>query len=421
MVLADRSGSIGRVGTDGQAAPVDADRHPPSFDEVMRCIRENLDARTRFDDHAPVAPYGVSDGVSQRALSDGTVNALSTGQPRIALVTASSPRVGGGGAERLYVGLVSALRLRGAAVVQVEVTSDESSFDAVLRSYLRAYDLDVSAFDGVISTKAPSFAVRHRNHVCFLLHTMRSYYDMFENVFASATPDLVAQRSAIHQIDTAALRRAPLGDLFVVGSEVRERLQEFNGVDGEVLHHPTSLQSLRTGQFRHLLLPGRLHRWKRVDLALQAARLMRHDVELIICGAGEDEERLRGHASGMSHVRFVGHVTDDELADLYADALAVVYCPIREDYGLVPIEAFSSGKPVVTCTDSGEPTRLVADGVNGLVCNPDPWSMAKRLDWLVEHPLEAMEMGQRGRAVITDIGWEEVCDKLLGALDVSGS
>lgn len=85
----------------------------------------------------------------------------------------SPPGGGFGGAERLYAGLGGALAACGLTVERIDVVNDESSFDRILETYLVAYDLDLSAFDGVISTKAPSYAVRHRNHVGYLMHTLR--------------------------------------------------------------------------------------------------------------------------------------------------------------------------------------------------------------------------------------------------------
>lgn len=335
---------------------------------------------------------------------------------RIALVTVSSHQAERGGAERLFEGLHAALIGSGVAVERIDIDSVERDFDSVLQSYLRFYDVDLSEFDGVISTKAPSYALRHRNHVCYLPHTMRIFYDMFEATFPDVSPGLLAQRDIVRQIDRAALSRSTVRAVFVVGSEVRERLRTLAGIDSEVLHHPTTQQGLRTGEFRHLLLPGRLHRWKRVDLALAAVRRMRNAVDLLVSGAGDDEPRLRALACGMPGVRFVGHVSDVDLANLYADALAVLYCPIREDYGLVPIEAFLSGKPVVTCSDSGEPARLVSDGVSGFVCASDANSIADRLDWLVENKMQAEVMGRRGRDAVAHISWVSVCDRLLDAL-----
>src|SRR3977135_2465155 len=102
---------------------------------------------------------------------------------KIAVLATASAGGEMGGAERFYVGLRDALRTFGADAQIVPVVSDESNFDAILQSYLRFYDLDLSEFDGVISTKAPGYVVRHHNHVCYLQHTMRVFYDMFDVEF----------------------------------------------------------------------------------------------------------------------------------------------------------------------------------------------------------------------------------------------
>src|SRR5437868_5504705 len=72
------------------------------------------------------------------------------------------------------------------------------------------------------------------------------------------------------------------------------------------------------------------------------------------------------------------------------------------------IEAFQSGKPVITCTDSGEPTRFVHNSENGFVVAPDPCAIAAKIDWLVAHPDCAADMGTRGRVVISHITWDKL-------------
>jgi glycosyltransferase involved in cell wall biosynthesis len=419
-----------------------------SLDEVMRWVREELDSRHpkpvaaltaaptntktlahRLKDEiespatgpltTTMSPVETASGALKRDSSPRAIVAEQwkhSPTMRVALLTTSAGQAGTGGAERLYDMLEVALKSSDVVVERTEIVVEEGDFDSILRSYLRSYDLDLSGFDGVISTKAPTYAARHRNHVSYLIHTMRVFYDMFDDTFPDPTPAQLAQRVIIHKIDTAAMQRASLRGRFAVGREVAERLRIFNGVDSEVLHHPTSLQGLHDGAFSHLLLPGRLHRWKRVDLALEAVRRMRHRVDLIVSGAGDDERRLRELAGGMIGVHFVGHLNDPDLVELYADALAVLYCPIREDYGLVPVEAFLSGTPVVTCADSGEAARLVRDGVNGFVCAPNPDAIAARLDWLLDNRGQAGEMGRRGREAVAHITWDNVCRRLLAAL-----
>lgn len=335
---------------------------------------------------------------------------------RIAIVAAVPPSGEQGGAERFFEGLSTALAESDLQVEVLKVISDESSYERIQESYLRFYDLNLSQFDGVISSKAPSYVIRHRNHVCYLVHTMRVFYDMFEREFPKPTPELWSQRRAVQALDTAALRRLPAGKRLAIGREVAERLQRYNGLDAGVMHFPSTLTGLHQGAFRHIFLPGRLHRWKRVDLAIDAMRHVSAPVELVIAGSGEDEAMLRSRAGNDSRIRFTGRVSEEELKALYADALAVLFLPEREDLGLVTLEAFGAHKPVITCNDSGEPARLVRDGESGFVCMPEPPAIAEAIDRLANCYELAATMGARGAQSIAGITWQCVAQTLTTAL-----
>jgi glycosyltransferase involved in cell wall biosynthesis len=339
-------------------------------------------------------------------------------KPKIALIAAENASGEIGGVERLYLGMRDAINARGAACEILNVLSNESNIDEIKRSYLRFYDLDLSAYDCVISTKAPSYAARHRIHICYLVHTMRVFYDMFEQEFRRPSKQLLAHRSLIHQLDTAALSDQRIRHRFAVGEQVRLRLLDFNGLNSEVLRHPTTLSNFKRGKFEYILLPGRLHRWKRVDLVINAMRYVRTDIKLVISGTGEQELALRQAARGDDRIIFAGRVSDDRLIELYADALAVAFVPVREDLGLVTLEAFRSSKPVITCRDSGEPARLVRDAESGFVCAPDPQEIAARINELRDDPNRARRMGEAGAAFATTIRWDAVAERLLGAMEL---
>lgn len=333
--------------------------------------------------------------------------------PRIAIVASLSASGEQGGAERFFVGLQHAMRRAGLAAEIVEVYNNESDFEQIKRSYLRFYDLDLTAFDGIISAKAPSYVARHRNHVCYLMHTIRVFYDMFDLTFPEPSHEVIEQRRLIHALDTAALQR--VHRIFAIGEEVAIRLRRHNGLDATVMRHPTSLTGLHEGAFNYLFLPGRLHRWKRTELAINAMRHVSAPIELVISGTGEDEAQYRRLAASDSRIRFVGRVSDETLADLYANALAVIFTPLREDLGLVTLEAFQSAKPVITCIDSGEPARLISDGKNGFVCRPDPAHIGACIEHLAYRADWARELGQTGRMTAADISWDRVAQTLRGA------
>lgn len=338
---------------------------------------------------------------------------------RIAVVTPVMKSGEKGGAEALFEGFLRALRGRGLAADQVEVVIDESTFDAVMESYERCRALDLSAYDLVVSTKAPTYMVRHPNHVSYLLHTIRVFYDMFEFEFGAGTPQLVQQRALVHALDKYALHPDRVRRHLANGAQTFTRLYDadpfWRTVPFRAVHHPPALEGYREPRpGRYVFLPGRLHRWKRADLVVRAFRHVKADVRLLVSGTGEDEARVREAAAGDGRVEFLGRVGEADLPALYAEAAVVPFVPVREDYGLITVEAFLAQKPVITCTDSGEPTRIVRDGENGFVVDPDPKAIAERIDFCLENPEYAAEMGRRGRQAVAHVSWHAIIDAVLG-------
>ena len=120
---------------------------------------------------------------------------------------------------------------------------------------------------------------------------------------------------SIQRLDNLGLRQ--VRRIFTNGHETARRLKFYNGFDAEVLHPPVFASGHYNGSQDYFLLPGRLHRWKRVDLALRAMQHIKADIPLLIAGTGEDEAELRKIAGGDPRIRFLGFVDDAELLRLY--------------------------------------------------------------------------------------------------------
>jgi glycosyltransferase involved in cell wall biosynthesis len=245
------------------------------------------------------------------------------------------------------------------------------------------------------------------------------FYDMFDTGLERAGRRAHAQRRLVHRLDTLALSSPRTRSVFAIGHEVARRLDRHNGIEATVLHPPVGLDALHPGPFGdYVLLPGRLHRWKRVQLAIEAMRHVTRPLRLLIAGSGEDETPLRACAAADRRIVFLGRVDDDELVELYANALAVAFVPLREDYGYVTVEAFRSGKPVVTCSDSGEAAVLVEHERNGLVVAPDRISIASAFERLYDDRKFARTLGTAAHAREQTIRWDHVIPVLSNALGV---
>ncbi|MDD5319239.1 MAG: glycosyltransferase [Methylococcales bacterium] len=342
-------------------------------------------------------------------------------QLRVAVLTAGLSTGEQGGAERFYKGLLGGLLEIGCRAELVPVSADERSFQEIESNYERCAQLDLSDFDVVISTKTPTYAVEHPHHVLYLVHTVRVFDDMFYNAFPDASVENFVERSKLHAMDFQAISR--IKARFAIGYEVANRLYRWRGIHAEVLHPPLGIQGFRKGPSGdYFFLPGRLHPWKRIDLIINAIKRSSKPLRLIIAGTGEAEIELKQLAEADPRIEFLGHIGDEQLIDLYANALAVPFVPLREDYGYVTLEAFASGKAVVTCNDSGEPSHFVRNGQTGVVCEPNPDSLCQALEWLYSNRDDALRMGKNGAELISAMSWPKVASRLVdAALEINES
>ncbi len=116
------------------------------------------------------------------------------------------------GAERHYVGMVQAFQKK-VETEWIQIAATEYNWEAVLQGYLDCYQLDVSRFDVVVSTKNPTYMVQHPRHVCWLLHQLRVFYDRFDDEYGSLPAIALAekrrQRDVITRLDNLAFRASP--------------------------------------------------------------------------------------------------------------------------------------------------------------------------------------------------------------------
>jgi glycosyltransferase involved in cell wall biosynthesis len=322
-----------------------------------------------------------------------------------------------GGVEIFTDRLVEELRVRGfeAEIVSLPLQTWPNDRLAMSAMMWRLIDLGGDMEmppDVVITTKFPSYLIKHPNKVVWLVHQLRQAYEFHGTDLGqfSDSPEDRSIRLSIHDLDRHSLGEAR--KLFATSQNVAERLHRSTGFLAEVLPHPPQELVYRCDRYGDFVLcVGRLDTTKRIDLLLSAVALD-PSLEVVVVGDGPDRLRLEGLASGR--VRFAGRVSEQELADLYATCRAVFYAPIDEDFGMVPYEAFRAAKPVVTTTDAGGPLEVVDDRRNGRVVEPDPRSIAAALRELLADETTARSLGAAGQAQAATVSWDNAIAKLLG-------
>ena len=247
----------------------------------------------------------------------------------------------------------------------------QSSFRRLLPLYPWATErLELPACEVVLSSssafahgvRVPAGAV----HVCYCYTPFRYAWYEQERALSEVPRPLRGllrhQLGRIRRWDLAASRR--VDSYIAIGELSRERIKRYYGRDAAIIHPP-----VETGRFTPaapgdaLLVVSELVRHKRVDVALEAARRARLPIRVV--GAGPDGEAL---AAAHPEAEFLGRATDEELAELYAGARAVIV-PSVEEFGIVAVEAQAAGRPVIAAAAGGA-LETVLDGQTGRLVAP---------------------------------------------------
>jgi glycosyltransferase involved in cell wall biosynthesis len=122
----------------------------------------------------------------------------------------------------------------------------------------------------------------------------------------------------------------------------------------------------------------------------------------------------RAQQLGVAHAtRWVGFQNNGTLADLYKSCDVVCVPSRNEPFGIVILEAWSAGKPVVS-TRNGGPEEFVWHEVNGLKVHANPESIAWGVGTMFTDFERARWMGRNGRvAAETAFNWDAIADQTL--------
>nr|WP_230989474.1 glycosyltransferase family 4 protein [Devosia faecipullorum] len=176
-----------------------------------------------------------------------------------------------------------------------------------------------------------------------------------------------------------------------------------NAIDGPVRVKPTSPQQ---PVFLCVTRMEAHDHGKNIDKLLQAFALMPREsgAVLEIIGDGALRPRLQALSEtleGSERVRFLGRVSDDERDAAYRRASAFVLPSTKEGFGIVYLEAWKHGLPVI-CGHVGGARDIVTDGEDGFVVDPENIvDLASSMRRLATNPSRAAVMGRKGAQKLT--------------------
>jgi glycosyltransferase involved in cell wall biosynthesis len=236
---------------------------------------------------------------------------------------------------------------------------------AVEQLDLREYDLVISSdagpMKGVIT--APGAI-----HICYCHSPMRYVWNKYRDYSNELTgPAKYIFTLSAHYVRNWDFSAAQRVTHFIANSNnVAARIQQYYARESAVIYPPvdTSKGTLVDTVSDHYLAVGRLVAYKRLDLVIAACNRLGRKLRII--GVGPEEKHLRSIAGRT--IEFLGEVDGATLWKEYAHCRALLFAA-EEDFGMVPVEAQSCGRPVIAYGKGGalesiaQPEGTVVEGL----------------------------------------------------------
>jgi glycosyltransferase involved in cell wall biosynthesis len=164
-----------------------------------------------------------------------------------------------------------------------------------------------------------------------------------------------------------------------------------------------------------ILFVGRLNRFKGLETLIHAFKQIRStNARLHIVGEGTEEAEFRKCAGTDPAIMFHGFICNKDLVTMYKQShMLVVPSVWYETFGIVIIEGFSYGLPVIASNIGGFP-ELVDDGENGLLFEAgNAEQLRQKLEFLIEKPQEIRRMSDRAYMTAQKYRMDEHIKKLI--------
>ena len=244
-------------------------------------------------------------------------------------------------------------------------------------------------YDFYISTDDMSMHYLNKKvpHLYYIFTPRRAFYDMYYDVMSTKH----GIKSIMYSMGIWLFRKHDrsyvnknIKNIACISNNVRNRIRNTYLRDAEVIYPCIDVSKYEYKPHKgYWLSVNRVDKWKRADLQVEAFRQM-PDKKLLIVGTVYDSMRDIVDNAPVN-VSFVGNVSEQELIKIYSECIGLITTAIDEDFGITPLEAMASGKPVVATKEGGY-LESVIDGHTGILVTPTIKEIIKAVKSISQNP-----------------------------------
>lgn len=232
---------------------------------------------------------------------------------------------------------------------------------------LKEFDLIISSSSALIKGVKTN---KNQTHICYC-HTPTRYLwgESSDYLKTAPIPKIIKPLMPIvfwflRKWDLKVSKRP---DFYIANSEfIKAKIKKYYDRDAIVIYPPVETERFKLGAkiSDYFLLTSRIEPYKKVDMVVEAFNELGLKLKVVGNGTKKDEiEKL-----AKINIEFTGRLSDEELSIAYRECLAYIF-PQVEDFGIVPVEAMASGRPVIAYKEGGA-LETVVEGVTGEFFTP---------------------------------------------------
>jgi len=241
------------------------------------------------------------------------------------------------------------------------------------------YDFYIIAGDWAMSG-----AVHNKPNLWYVYSPIREIYDLYHYIRENTVPTVYLGSLNKYIFDIWVIYRKFLNKkdlkhvqkIASISENVKKRVKKYLNRDSEIIYPPTEIKKYyykKNGDF--WLSVNRLIGHKRVDMQLKTFAKIPEE-KLVIVGSYEKSKHFEAYAEYChkikpKNVKIMAWISEKKLINLYANCKGFLTTSVDEDFGMAPVEAMASGKPVIAPNEGGcketiinGRTGILIDGIN---------------------------------------------------------
>lgn len=260
-------------------------------------------------------------------------------------------------------------------------------------------------------------ARRHKPNLWYCFSPTRAFYDQRKNIISRQQNLLVSHLASlwikIHSwFDQRSIRN--LDKIIAISQNTQQRIQEYYKRQSSIIFPPVDTSRFKFVEYGDFWLSvNRIYPEKRIELQFDIFRELTEERLVVVGGYAEGDLGSKYYSKLIvnlpQNIQIRGEVTEEELINLYARCKGLICTALDEDFGLTPVEAMASGKPVVAVNEGGF-KETILHGQTGLLVEVDKAKLVDAVKEISRDPVKYKETClNRAKEFDTNVFLEKFC------------